>query len=142
MIQRIQSIFLLLGAGACFGLLGLPLAETDEALAQGYFTDADFDILDNWSMLVLFLGAGLLLFVAIFLYKNRPTQLKLALVSILLIVGGAVAGGILLSQSAAADQAQLSFGIALPFLAIVFSLLARRGIYQDEKLVRSADRLR
>ncbi len=142
MIQRIQSIFLLLAAGACFGLLGLPFAETDQVLAQGFFTDADFDILDHWSLLVLFLGAGLLLVVAIFLYKSRPTQLKLTLVSILLVVGGAVASVILLTQSTATDRAEVSFGIALPILAIAFSLLARRGIQRDEKLVRSADRLR
>lgn len=142
MIQRIQSIFLLLASGACFGLLGLPLAETEQPLAQGFFTDADFDILDHWSLLALFIGAGVLLLAAIFLYKNRPVQMKIALVSILLVVGGAIAGGVLLGQSPAVDQAQPDLGIALPVLAILFSLLARRGINKDEKLVRSADRLR
>ena len=142
MIQRIQSIFLLLASGACFGLLGLPIAETEQPLARGFFTDADFDLFDHWSLLALFVSAGLLLFVAIFLYKNRPAQLKFTLVSILLIIGGVIAGGLLLSQSLAADQFQFAFGVALPVLGMVFALLARRGISKDEKLVRSADRLR
>ena len=142
MIQRIQSIFLLLASGACFGLLGLPMAETEQARAQGFFTDADFDVYDHWSLLALFSAAGLVLLVGIFLYQNRPAQLRIAVVGIVLILAGAVVSGIFLSQDVAASAAQVTFGSVLPVLAIAFAILARRSIAKDEKLVRSADRLR
>jgi peptidoglycan/LPS O-acetylase OafA/YrhL len=142
MIQRIQSIFLFLASGACFGLFGLPIAETDQARPQGFFTDADFDVYDHWSLLATFAAAGLVSLVAIFLYNNRPAQLKLALVAIVLVLTGCVISGIFLSQDTATAAAQVTFGSALPVLAIAFAILARRGIAKDEKLVRSADRLR
>jgi hypothetical protein len=53
-------------------------------------------------------------------------------------------GGFLFQQTSNAAGAMLQFGVglALPLLALLLQWLAGRSIRQDEKLVRSADRLR
>ncbi|MBY0244270.1 MAG: DUF4293 domain-containing protein, partial [Sphingobacteriaceae bacterium] len=40
------------------------------------------------------------------------------------------------------ENAQLGVGMFLPMIAILFSVLALKGIKNDEKLIQSADRLR
>ena len=144
MIQRIQTIFLLLGSGSCFGLLGLPVAETDQAVQTGnsFFADQAYTIQDNTALLVIFLAAALLFLGGIFLYGNRPLQMRLSLTSLFLVVLGIVLGIYLFVQDPAAAQAGAEAGIALPVLAAIFAVLAYRNIQKDEKLVRSADRLR
>ncbi len=144
MIQRIQTIFLLLGAGSCFGLLGLPVAETDQAVEGGnsFFADQAYTIQDSGALLGIFLAAGLLFLGGIFLFRNRPLQMRLSLTSLFLVVLGVALGIYLYVQDPAAAQASVEAGVGLPALAAVFALLAYRFIKKDEKLVRSADRLR
>lgn len=143
MIQRIQSIFLLLGSGACFSLLGLPVSDTETAVAGSQlFADRTFDVYDSPVLLGLFLGAGALLLIGIFLFRNRKLQMNLSWLGIALVVGGLGFGFYLLSQDAAQDAATFASGTVMPLLAIVFAYLAKVFIGKDERLVRSADRLR
>lgn len=143
MLQRIQSIFLLLGSGSCFGLLGLPFAETPQAQSgSSLFADALYTIQDNWVLLASFLLGGLVLLLDIFLFKNRRLQSRLSLLSIVIIFIGVVAGVLFFVQDSASRLADFGLGALLPLLAIVFAILANRYIMKDEKLVRSMDRLR
>jgi LPXTG-motif cell wall-anchored protein len=143
MIQRIQSIFLLLGSGACFSLFGLPVADTETVQPESaLFADQKFTLLDNPILMILIGLAGLLLLGGIFLYKNRKLQSTLSKLSIAMITGGIGLGFYLLSTDTAQEVATFASGTVFPVIAIVLAYLANFYINKDEKLVRSADRLR
>lgn len=145
MIQRIQSIFLLLSGIAFFSLFMVPFATSDVVIPQ-LFNDLVYNIQDSPILLGLCILGGLISIVAIFLYNNRPLQLKmtyvatvfsilLPLVVILLIYNEGTSG-------ANADKIDDELGIYLPFVSLVFCILAARYIGKDENTVRSMDRLR
>ena len=143
MIQRIQSIFLLLGSGACFGLFGTDVADTPAPIiGSDLFTDAEYDVFDDPVLLGAFGLAGLLLLAGIFLFRNRKLQTKISLAAVALVAIGTAYGIYQFVSDVAADSATPDLGVGLPALAIVFAILARNYINKDERLVRSADRLR
>ncbi len=145
MIQRIQSIFLLISGISFFSLFMVPFATSDVVIPQ-LFNDLVYNIQDSPILLGLCILGGLISIGAIFLYNNRPLQLKmtyvatvfsilLPLVVILLIYNEGTSG-------ANADKIDDKLGIYLPFVSLVFSILAARYIGKDENTVRSMDRLR
>jgi hypothetical protein len=83
---------------------------------------------------------------AIFLFKNRPLQLKLGYLIIALGILLPVASFLLfMNESAALDasaEVMDQAGLYLPILAILFGFLANHFIKKDERLVKSMDRLR
>ena len=81
---------------------------------------------------------------AIFLYKNRKMQLKVTLTLIILEVLLFVVVAYYIVYVIKRFDASLipGFRMFIPFLTIVFSILAYRGIKKDEILIRSYDRLR
>ncbi len=146
MIQRIQSIFLLLAALAAFALFELPFGSSDkEVAASMFFSDKTFDITDNLALLILFALSGVIALVSIFLFKNRNLQLTLGRLAIITNILGIILGVVLFMQ----DSPNLNntvpneeMGLLLPILFLLFMFLAARFIRKDEKLVRSMDRLR
>ncbi|PPK85818.1 uncharacterized protein DUF4293 [Neolewinella xylanilytica] len=143
MIQRIQSIFLALAAICSFGLFGTDVAETAAPVVSSeVFADAQFDVYDSPILIGGVIGAGIVLFLAIFLFRNRKLQMNLCYVGIFLTMAYAIYGALLWIQDTAAEEAGVEPGVTLPILAVLFSVLASRYIRKDEKLVRSADRLR
>ncbi len=144
MIQRIQSIYFLLAAVAAFLLFTLPFAQTDTATAMGIFQDNFYTIFDNIALLGLFAGAGATALIAIFLFKNRPLQLRIGLLSLLLTLVGAGVAIFLFFQNQVTNATTVreGFGLGMPVFSSIFTLLAQRAIRKDERLVRSSDRLR
>lgn len=146
MIQRLQSIFLLLASGACFGLFGTDAADSEVLITDSdLFSDASFNVFDSPVLIGAFALAGLLFLADIFLFKNRLLQIKLASVA-LFIAGFGVGFGLyeFFTDTAAKLNGAVipDFGLAFPLLILLFGVLARNYIKKDEKLVRSADRLR
>lgn len=143
MIQRIQSIFLLLAAGASFGVLGAPLASAKAAIAHSMFKDQLLTVQDDLVLLVAFAVAGVLALASIFLFKNRKTQLQISAIAMVANLLGLGYAAFLLYQNKI-DFANLAIAVGayLPLIAVLFEILANRAIRKDEKLVRSADRLR
>ena len=113
MIQRLQSVYLLLAA---------------IALAVCFVFDEDM----RPSGLTLCLAVIALL--DIFLYKNRVMQARVCL--------GVMLAGIVYYIFLAIRQPQLGWYSALPMVAVLLLFLARKRIVKDEKLVRSLDRIR
>lgn len=143
MIQRIQSVFLALAALCSFGLFGTDTAETPTAIpGSEVFSDAHLTLFDSPLLIGGALGAGLVTLIAIFMFRNRRLQQILCNVAIFLVAAYVAYGGLLWYNDRAAEQAQVEPGIALPLLTVVFTVLASNYIKKDEKLVRSADRLR
>ncbi len=147
MIQRIQTVFLFLAALAFIALFQFPFAVSDVA-SKGFLQDKVFNIFDNPILIALAGLGGLIALIAIFLFKNRPLQVRLTyltiITGILLIVATVV---LFLNESNSQqiiDKGQISdsIGLYMPVLGLIFGFLAARFIKKDEKVVRSADRLR
>ncbi|MCC6461557.1 MAG: DUF4293 domain-containing protein [Saprospiraceae bacterium] len=149
MIQRIQSIFLFLSAGALGGQFALPYGQTaadNPARSLPALADGAFNPLDNIGLLGLTALGAILSLVAIFLFRNRMLQARLAglgvLITLLLLVLVGISSKTTLDQIPEGGSMQLSAGLAMPVLALLFNWLAGRAIRKDEALVRSMDRLR
>ncbi len=149
MIQRIQSIFLLLASVSAFALFAFPFGTTPQPVAESeIYMDGVYNIQDNIGLLVLFCVAGALALVSIFMYNNRKSQLLVGRLAMVANIIGFVLVIIFYFQNGAELEAlnvndtENLFGFSLPVLFLIFAILAQRAITKDEKLVRSSDRLR
>lgn len=143
MIQRIQTIFLLVAAGACLGLFATPIASSETAIASSeIFQDQVFNIQDHPGLMALFAGSGIIALISIFLFNNRRLQTNINWLSLLLNIAGVGLGVYLFYGSNITASIQPGIGIALPVIALICIFLANRNINKDEKLVQSMDRLR
>ena len=141
MIQRIQTIWLILAALATFFTYKL-------SFYSGNIVGPDkikgFKALTaNGSIGTLLLTAivGIIAVVAIFLYKNRKLQLRFVIGGLLLSVINIILF-YLETRKFVAGEGNYSITAVLVFLVPVFFVLAARGINADQKLVKSLDRLR
>ena len=139
MIQRIQTIWLMLAAVAAFLTLKLSffsgnMVAADQTKSFKYLTATSSLVL-----LVFTIVLGTAALINIFLYKNRKLQMRICLAAVLLAILD-----IVLYYNQAQHFAEGNYDLtAIISLAIpVFFLLAARGIYKDQKLVKSLDRLR
>ena len=149
MIQRIQSLYLLLAGVSLLGTAGLPLfffsgSSAAAMTALAFVDDANGVITRPWGVAVFFLLAFVLAIVAILRYKDRKKQIFLVNYLILVIIVGCIAAVAYGLAFASQEQCSLEWsnGMLLPVVACVLSVLARRGIRKDEELVRAADRIR
>ncbi len=147
MIQRIQTVFLFLAALAFIALFQFPFAVSDVA-SKGFLQDKVFNIFDNPVLIALAGLGGLIALIAIFLFKNRPLQIRLTYLTIITGVLLIVAAVVLFlnegnsQQIIEKGQISDSIGLYMPVLGLIFGFLAAKFIKKDEKIVRSADRLR
>lgn len=154
MIQRIQTIYLLLVAALMVTTLLVPLAWFGgqagefELFAFSLQTAQGEVVQPTIYMGVVLALACVLPFVTIFLYKRRLLQFRLCVAEMALLVGAVIIEGVyyFLSWRVFSDQAFHTQGfkpaIALPLVCLVFVWLAARAIFRDEMLVRAADRIR
>ena len=133
MIQIIQTIWLLLASVAAFSVLRFPF----------YYTPAPvpFEITGSaqYSTLISLAFSACLSFITIFLYGNRMLQLKVVIVNFLL---SALIGFFIYKVVIANPGGGFTLPSAALFLIPVLQILAMVKIYKDERLVKSADRLR
>lgn len=152
MIQRIQSLFLLL-AVVCMAVclcnaVGIFVPDGLKPGIEVYNLwavmpeDGTHDF-SYWPMFALLLLATTVTFFTIFAYKKRKKQAKMCVVAILLIMAWYIAfvffGYIFEPENTKFYPAILA---ALPLVALILLFMARSRILADEKLVRAADRIR
>ena len=144
MIQRIQTIYLLLATLVSGGLIFVFNLWTNLAENQ-VFT---IDLLEEESLLlktipVLFLTTAIGFTIIIFLFKNR--KLQFVLVRIVILINLFLLGILIyLSLTLPGETAVSlkSIGMFLPIIVILLCGLSNKAIRKDENLVKSADRLR
>jgi len=143
MIQRIQSIFMLLASGSLGLEFVFPFATSSQG-GTGYFTDNVFNLFDNNILLGLISIGILLSLVSIFLFKNRKLQVNANWLVMVLCLGIIGASYLLASQdqSGSLEGINIGIGAILPLISFILLLLANRFIGKDENLVKSMDRLR
>jgi len=148
MIQRIQSIWLLLAAVTILCLLVVPVigagssSEYYVLYGSGLKKTGAGDSATNIPLLISTVFAGLISLVNIFNFRNRKLQVRIAMLNVILILALSLWFSQIVRSVSGLTQIDLEPGIFLPLVAIIFTLLAIRGIKKDEKLIRSADRLR
>lgn len=149
MIQRIQTVWLLL-----ITLLAALLTFYPGVNVVGFQYASILSVIYTVESVLL----AVLSLAAIFMYKNRLLQIKLcnaalALILLLIATMAALVGVACVGSpdfpKEAADGTVFSctYGFSFPsvlypLFMLIFIFLAIRGIKKDEKLVRSADRLR
>ncbi len=157
MIQRIQSVFLLLLVLAMLSVLALPLwhkvdPQSGQQLTLTAFSLAFTDARNphpastTWLIATLAAAAAAVAAFEVFQFKNRMLQLRLGAINVLLITATIGAGFYYSNQGerllSLTREGRFDAGFYLPTLALLLNLLANRFIRRDEQLVRSADRLR
>jgi len=162
MLQRLQSVFLFLAIVSGIVVFLFPIAT--------YYSDVSFfkfflcSLRDyapdpfnemsasskqaNWlyplALSILQLIIVLIAFITISKFKKRPLQMRLNYLNIFLTV--LLVGGIFYFSTTLEETfettAQYGIGGVFPLVSIIMFFLANNFIKRDERLIRSADRLR
>jgi hypothetical protein len=156
MIQRIQTVYLLIVAGLFIALMFLPMAVVQLGGRLYSFDVSGLNTMNmqpaaliypTWSLMVIAMIIILLSFVIIFMYKKRILQMRMCVFNALLMIGFCALFGFYiwqLDRSPELPDMKLNIRIwaALPVIALILNYLAIRNIGTDEALVRSLERLR
>lgn len=149
MIQRKQTVFLLLAIAALVACICLPIGTIEpKGMGVPMVWDnmalyADTAIQMRPLPFVDLAIAVMLSLIAIFLYKKRKLQARLCSASMVLCLAWYVYVGIcVLNEFQSSGRFHVAFAACLPFVAFVLLVMARKGVMADERLVRSMDRIR
>ena len=135
MLQRIQSIWLLLATVCSFLTLKFEFYAGTDLLGQAAKLNAQTSLL----LTILAAGVGVASLISIFLFKQRKLQMRVA--GIAFVVAAAFIT-LLFLQFKFFTSGTISLWSVFYFAIPVFLLLAIRGIWKDEKLIKSMDKLR
>ena len=139
MIQRIQSVYLLLVAILLVVALCLPVGQFigSDGIAAHIFkplgvTLADGNFQSTWGLFGILLLSAIIALCTIFLFRNRMLQVRMTVFGSLLLIGYYIAFFAFM----------LGWALFRPAVWIILNYLAFRAIYRDELMVKAADRLR
>jgi hypothetical protein len=147
MIQRIQSLYLLLVIIAYCLLFFFPIATyttTDSFFSFSLPEITGANSNSSVPLMVAVIILALTVLVTIFLYKKRLLQIRITAIVLLAHIAFIAALFYVadtLSKKFGADAIYES-GAYIALIPLVFLVLANRAIRKDEKMVRSTDRLR
>ena len=134
MIQRVQSLFFFFSAICSVTIVyAFPVLQDESTsyLLKEHFADA---------RLFVFLSVALSVF-AIFQFKNRKRQQLIAYVARLMITIAFLLV-VFLHQEEGVEERAFGIGLFLFFIPYLALFLAGYFVKKDEKLVKSADRIR
>ena len=153
MIQRIQTVYLLLSALLLGLMFFLPLAHAIgpensvfRIMVWGYDdpTASSSPIVNSLTLAATtLLGATIVLeIITVFRYKKRRLQKRLCTAQIVLLLLTAGVTALYLKSFGEEGFGPVALSVTAAFPLAILTLLARRGIVKDDKLVRSLDRIR
>jgi hypothetical protein len=139
MIQRIQTIWLFLSALCAAFTYKFPFYTGNKIPIS--VTGEQQKLVASSNFILLILTALLIIgtFIIIFLYKNRKQQLWLTILALVISIVNII---IYFTELKKFVSGTISLTAILAFIIPIFLLLATNGIWKDEKLVKSLDRLR
>lgn len=144
MIQRIQTVYLLLTAIISGGLVFVfdlwILANGTEVFVANLFSSPE---LTQKLIPVSFFASSVIALISIVNFKNRKLQFVLGRIIVLInlfLLGLLIYLSLTLSGETAVSEKGI--GMFLPVVIVVLAVLANRAIKKDEDLVKSVDRLR
>lgn len=157
MIQRKQSIFLLLAVVAYLLCLFLPVGVVSPKGMGSDIVVYNLGIVNGENGSINIIGtcvplfilaavSALLSLVTIFMYRNRQLQMTLCAVTILFSCLWCIDYALLYLSMVQIPEVEgtfgISFGVCLPIVGLILVAMARKGVQDDEKLVKAADRIR
>ena len=153
MIQRIQSVYLFIASIAIYAFYLFPIANILSAdgakkiMITGVFETFNGQVAQTtpFTLLSVVIGiVGIIPLILIFQYKNRKRQATYVYLTVLLFIGLSfwIAQTVKEVSNGLLQVSDYEIGAGLSSVAILFLILAAKGILRDEKLVKSADRLR
>lgn len=154
-IQRWQSVLLFIAA-LCMGLFTfMSLGQIQLADYTLNFTTLGFNyegsasaggptgfMMHTWGFFVISLLSCLLPLINIFMFKNLKGQKRLCIIEILFLIAVITTGAIYAYTGFDNGNVGWSSLVCAPFIALMADVLAFNRISADERLLKSADRLR
>jgi hypothetical protein len=139
MLQRVQSIWLLLAAAS--GTLTLKFSFFSGNKTGDNQVKVFQYLTATTSILILIITVALVsaILIDIFLYKNRKLQQRITIVAIIVSLLNIF---LYYEQTQKFVEGNYDLTAVLSLAIPVFLIFAARGIYKDQKLVKSLDRLR
>lgn len=155
MLQRIQTVYLLLIVALMIATLFLPLSMLQlgdsyysfdaSGISTAFVEQAEL-VYPAWGLFALTAVIALVAFITIFLFQKRILQIRLCVFNALLILGFYAFYAFLLWTVKKELGADLDFSgkiaLTFPLISLILDYLAIRNIGADEALVRSLNRLR
>jgi len=154
MIQRIQTVYLLVIVALITAMLFMPLAIIQigdmfysyNGSGLNTMTTPPELVYPAWALMALLIIIILTAFITIFLYKKRMLQIRLCVFNAILLIGfyGLFAFFLwkISSMPGIFRFSNVRLALSFPLISIILDYLAIRNIGSDETLVRSLDRLR
>ena len=136
MIQRIQSLWLLLAAACAFAGFKFPYYTGNKLNDTALY---ELNATSTLLLMVTTIAVGVLALINIFLYKKRSLQLRLCVLGILL---EAVLIFLYYRETTTFTLGTYSLTAILHSIIVLAFVLAARGINKDSKLLKESDRLR
>ena len=149
MIQRIQTVYLLVVAILMVVMMSLPVgsfvAADYTATVFNNLSLVDPDVTAEyapWAMFAILMVSAVVTLGTIFLYKKRMLQIRLTIFNIILLLGyyGTLVTFVFMLKGE--NSFTPSWTVILPLISIILDWLAIRAIGKDEMLVKAYERLR
>ena len=141
MIQRPQTIYLLLAALCAFGLFMAPFVQTGTEIADSaLFADSQYTIQDNSLLLIFFSIAGAAAILAIGLFNKHGLQKNIVYIGMMInLIASVLVIVFLMGDTAikAGAETGIGLGLILAILYFVFGFLSAKGISKDQKEIRA-----
>jgi membrane-associated HD superfamily phosphohydrolase len=139
MIQRIQTVWLFLAALCAAFTYKFPFY-SGNIIGKDNIQRYEKLVASSNFLLLIFTAVLIVgTIIIIFLYKNRKQQLWLTVTAVVISIIDII---IYFSEVKKYLSGNVSLAAVLAFAIPIFLLLAANGIWKDEKLVKSLDRLR
>lgn len=154
MIQRIQTVYLIVALILLAVMFFQPLVAFENQGETLYILSATgiedlgktgvLSEVQTYPIAIIIGVMAIINMLSIFTFKKRVLQMRLCVYNSVFLTGSM--GMIYFYSSQIANETgaamQIQWGSALPLVALIFTILAIRGIRKDEKLIRSMDRIR
>ena len=147
MIQRIQTVYLLIVTGLLITAMCMPIGYFIDTMGEHPFKALGLEIHDTfqstWGLFGILMLSAIVAVATIFLYKNRMLQIRMTIFNSLLLVGYYIAFiAFYFALKNDANMFRIGWALCLPLVSIILNILAVRAIGRDEVMVKAADRLR
>jgi len=139
MIQRIQTLWLTLAALASLLTLKFSFYSGNKIDATKVKKWIELTATTNFIILVLTVGIAVTAIIVIILYKDRKMQFRLTVLSLVISILNLF---LYYNETKKFTEGNPDITALISLVIPVFLFFAARGIYKDDKLIKSADRLR
>ncbi len=140
MLQRIQTVWLLIASALGFATLSNSISfYSGNKLVENVSKFVPLTARENIFILILTVSIAVAALVTVFLFKDRKMQLKVTLGVFAVSLANI---GLYYLQTKNYIEGKMDLTSLASFAIPVFLVLAARGVWKDEQLVKSVDRLR